>query len=307
MKVLSLVTNRYATFYQKQVEALSSLGVEITHISPRKQSPDYGVRQEISRSIFDYAEMYAAVLRESVRDYDLIHANNGKMAPFALIQPKRPVVLTFWGSDLMENYTTLCRKTAKYADAVVLPSNSMAPYLDADYTVIPFGVDTDIFGPMSQSKARKEVGWQQDKNIALFPYPKSRSVKNYPLAEQAVEEVEGLEIYQISGVNHEDVPLFMNASDCVLVTSKRESGPMVIKEAALCNVPVVSTDVGFAAEVLSDVENSYVCSSEVELRDRLEAVLESGGRSDGRKHADEWGLYKMGERLVDVYESVLEK
>jgi glycosyltransferase involved in cell wall biosynthesis len=247
--------------------------------------------------------MYPAVLRESVRDYDLIHANNGKMALFALTQPKRPVVLTLWGSDLMNK--TLYRKISTYADAVVLPSNAMAPYLNTDYTVIPFGVDTDIFAPMSQSKAHKEVGWEQDKNIALFPYPKSRSVKNYPLAEQIVEEIEELELHQISDVAHEDVPLYMNASDCVLVTSKRESGPMVIKEAALCNVPVVSTDVGFAAEVLSDVENSYVCSSEVELRDRLEAVLESGERSDGRKYADEWGLDKMGERLVDVYESVL--
>lgn len=307
MNILSLMTNKYATYYEYQVAGLQEQGVNVKTLSPPKQSPNRSVRVGISRNYWDYFAFYKRLLKEKTSDYDLIHANNGLMAPFALAQRVRPVVLSFWGSDLMENHTRLCQKTAKYADAVILPSKAMTSYLDTDYTVIPFGVDTDIFSPMSQSKAREEIGGKQDKTIVLFPYSKSRSVKNYPLAEQVVKEIEGLELRQISGVAHKDVSLYMNASDCLLVTSKRESGPMVVKEAALCNVPVVSTDVGFASEVLSDVENSYVCSSEMELKDRLGAVIESGERSDGRKHADEWGLDRMGEHLVDVYKSVLEK
>jgi glycosyltransferase involved in cell wall biosynthesis len=307
MNVLSLVTNKHANFYQEQVRSLENQGINIKTIAPQPQPAKREIRVQTSRTVPNYLIFYLQMLKNKNSEFDIIHANNGLMAPFALAQRLRPVVLSFWGSDLMENHTTLCQKAARYANAVILPSKAMTSYLDTDYTVIPFGVDTGLFSPMSQSKAREEVGWNQDKTIVLFPYSKSRSVKNYPLAKQIVKEIEGLELRQISGVAHKDVPLYMNASDCLLVTSKRESGPMVVKEAALCNVPVVSTDVGFVSEVLSDVENSYVCNSKRELKDRLKTVIELGDRSDGRKHSDEWSIDRMGERLVDVYETVLIK
>lgn len=306
LKILSLMTNKHATYYKYQISALDKNGVNIKTVAPPKQSFDRNSRLNISRTPKDYLKFYYDIIKCQKDEFDIVHANNGLTSPFAFAQRFRPIVLTFWGSDLMKNHTTLCQKTAKYADAVILPSKSMVSYLESDFSVIPFGVDTDKFAPIPQSKARQEIGWEQDKNIVLFPCSKSRPVKNYPLAKQVVEEIEGAEIYQISGVSHKDIPLYMNASDCVLITSKRESGPMVVKEAALCNVPVVSTDVGFASDMLSDVRNSYVCSTEKELTDRVEAVIESGDRSDGHKHAENWGIDKMGKRIIDVYETVLD-
>ena len=302
MKVLNLVTSP-RPFFEQQCKVLEQECIDTQTIQvPRRED------KSESRRKVDYIKYYTTVLKQDLGSFDIIHANYGLTAPMALAQPSRPVVLTLWGSDLMNAVPRLSNYCAKHCDAVILPSQAMAPYISTDHTVIPFGIDTELFNPKPQKQARKKVGWKKDSKIVLFPYDTSRDVKRYNLAVQIVEELgTDAELHAIADVPHHMVPTYMNASDAVLVTSKRESGPMVVKEAAVCNVPVVSTDVGFASEVLSDIKNSYVCKSVRELKDRLEAVIESEERSDGQKYADEWGLDRMGDRLMDVYESVLKK
>lgn len=308
MKVLSIVTNRHATFYKKQTAALSKKGVDITHVYPPKQSTDHKERQEIERTKLDYVKLYKDILSEALTEYDLVHANYGIMAPFALAQLHRPIVITYWGSDLMGEFGTINSKLTNFFDEVILPSPALTEHVSCDHQVVPFGIDTDLFRPISKDKARSEIGWGKNKNYILFPYGKKRDVKNFLLAERVVDQAnQDVEIVAISGVEYEQMPYYMSASDAVLITSKREAGPMVLKEAALCNVPVISTDVGFAAEALSDVKNSYVCITEAKLVKRLNEVLGNDVRSDGEKYADQWGLDRMGESLIEVYKSAISK
>lgn len=307
MKILNLVTTE-SSFFNTQVQSIKQNNIHVDTVS----APDSAV----DRTKRDYLKFYLRVLRSCVEEYDIVHANYGLTAPMALAQPRRPIILTLWGSDLMGkpggsdlmiSPTLISKRCAPLFDEVILPSPAMAPYLTTDYTLVPFGVDVDTFSPMPQNKARNIVGWDQNERIVLFPYDTDREIKQFDVARKTVEMC-GIDakICAITDIPHEKVPLYMNACDVVLITSKIESGPMVVKEAALCNVPVVSTDVGFVSEVLSDVTNSYVCDSQHQLARKLNKVLKSGKRSDGRKHAEEWGLQKMGERLIQVYNSVLD-
>jgi glycosyltransferase involved in cell wall biosynthesis len=93
----------------------------------------------------------------------------------------------------------------------------------------------------------------------------------------------------------------MNASDVVLVTSSRESGPMVVKEAAACGVPVVATDVGFVADVLADRPDARVCDSAATLVAGVESVL--AAESTAAPPFDAPTLRTMGDRLIEVYEA----
>lgn len=304
MHVLQLA-NTPRAFFDQQVEALEDVGVECTVLTvPGDHDTDS------TRSALDYVRYQGDVLRASLEEFDVVHANYGLLGPAALAQPRRPVVLTLWGSEVM-GYAgwldRLSRVSARLSDAVILPSPAMTDHVPGDNTLIPFGVDTDLFRPIPRERARERVGWDPDENVVLFPYPEGRPEKNYELAAAVTDRVDvDATLHVVSGVPHEEVPLYMNASDALLVTSERESGPMVVREAAACNVPVVSTDVGFVAETLEGVSGSAVCDSEHELVENLESVLRSVDRSDGRSAVQGLGVEAMADRIVDVYDRVLD-
>ncbi len=304
MKVLQLVTSP-RPFFDQQVAALEARGVDCTVLEvPGEHSGASG------RSAVEYARLYSKLLSE-VRStsYDLVHANYGLVAPFALAQPTRPVVVTLWGTDLMGEQSWLrsvSRHSARRADAAIVPSRTMARELAADHRLIPFGVDTDLFRPMARANAREYIGWETDRPVALFPYDRTRSVKDFSRARRLVERADvDIDLRTISGVAHETMPYYMNASDVLLVTSKRESGPMVVKEAAACNLPVVSTDVGFVRETVRGVTNCVVSDSDGALLGGLERAVENGGRSDGRDSIDGLAVETLGERLHGLYSRLL--
>ncbi|WP_440769551.1 glycosyltransferase [Natronorubrum sp. DTA28] len=306
MNVLQLVTSP-RPFFDQQVSVLEDRGVDCT-VCPVPGAH----RGDSGRSPTDYVRYYPRILSElRSGDYDLIHANYGLVAPFALAQPTRPVVVTLWGTDLMSDHDwlrSLSRFGARRANAAIVPSRAMSSVLETDHELIPFGVDTDLFRPMSQADARERVGWETDRPIALFPYDRTRAVKDYSRARRLVERADAdLELRTVTGVDHEEIPHYMNASDVLLVTSKRESGPMVVKEAAACNLPVVSTDVGFVRETVADVTDCVVSDDDTALIDGLEYVADVRHRSDGRETIDGLSLDALGDRLLGVYRDVLER
>lgn len=302
MHVLHLV-NTPRPFFDQQVAVLERLGIECTV----KTVPGEHTTTS-SRTPLDYLRYHGDVLRTSVGDFDLVHANYGLVGPVALAQPRRPVVLTLWGSDVMGHagwLDRISRLSARLSDAVIVPSPAMTDRVPGDHELIPFGVDTDLFRPIPRDRAREMVGWDGDVPIVLFPYPKGRPEKKYDLAVSVVERIDAdVDLRTLSGVPHDEMPLYMNASDVLLVTSRRESGPMVVKEAAACNVPVVSTDVGFASDTLADVSGSAVCAGEAELVAALDHIIRHVERSNGRDAIDHLGVERMGEQLVTLYEQV---
>lgn len=300
MKVLQ-VTNMKSTFFETQLKALERVGVET-----RTSLPSTGI--DANRGPLDYLSWLPELRRQGNGEFDLVHANYGLTGPFALAQPTRPLVLSLWGSDIMGHSSVLdavSRFTAKRADAVIAPSRALQDELDTDSTLLPFGLDLDLFRPIDRAAAREHVGWPADETIALFPYEESRVVKNYPRAEAVVEAADAdVTLRSIYGVPYEEMPYYLNASDLLLVTSDREAGPMAVKEAAACNIPVVSTDVGFTRNVLEDIDNSYVGETNEELTEAIDRVVAADARSNGRDSDAVISVEEMGKRLELIYDDV---
>ncbi|MFC7098965.1 glycosyltransferase [Halobaculum marinum] len=313
MRVLNLVPSEQSRFFVQQRETLSKLGVDETTISVPSDRT-YDGEETDGRSPIHYARFLPSVLRHSLGDYDLVHANYGLTAPHALAQMRLPVVLSLWGTDLMGEYGWLTKRCARYADAVVVMSERMAEELDEPCYVIPHGVDLDLFRPMPIEWARDRLDWEHDPNVKhiLFPYPPARGVKDYPRAQRVAErvtaELDGefdVRLHTVSGQPHELMPVFMNAADVLLVTSEREGSPNAVKEALACELPVVSTDVGDVPERLRGVSLSRVADTDDDLVAGVVEALRAGERSDGRRAAEEIGIAEAGERLLEVYEEVL--
>lgn len=304
MRVLNVVTSGNAPFFKNQIKAQESAGMYQDTLSLPHRPMGGGVED---RNLLEYPKLYLRILYQNINDYDIIHINNAKLAAFGLLQTIRPVVLTIWGSDWKGWKRKINKKIVPHCDTVIVSSKWMTDRVPFEHEVVPFPFDSDLFRPIPQDKARAEIGWEDKRTVVLFPYDKSNDVKNYPLAKSVVEGTNvDAEIVSISGVPYDQMPYYMNASDVVIATSKGEPGPGVVKEAALCNVPVVSTDTGFVAEALDGVSNSYVGRTREELIDGLERVLENGGRSDGRKKASEWSPETMGKQLTEVYKKTIQ-
>ena len=57
---------------------------------------------------------------------------------------------------------------------------------------------------------------------------------------------------------HNDVVELLNSSSCLLLTSRWEGSPNIVKEAMACNLPIVSTNVGDVKWLLDEVEGCFV-------------------------------------------------
>jgi len=90
-----------------------------------------------------------------------------------------------------------------------------------------------------------------------------------PLLERVARNVGiGEKLKFLGRLNHERVLELMKGADAFLLSSKSETGPLVVLEALSVNTPVISTDVGMVGEIESD--NLTVVEDVEEIREALE-------------------------------------
>jgi glycosyltransferase involved in cell wall biosynthesis len=173
-------------------------------------------------------------------------------------------------------------------------------------SVIPNGVDRSLFRPIDRADARAQLGWD-DAPVVLFAADPTRFTKRFELAADVVELVRE-EFAEVRLVTTHDVepnlmPVWMSAADVLLLTSRGEGSPNVVKEAMACDLPVVSVDVGDVREVIEGTRLCHVGSDEpTELAAAVvDALRALPARSDGRAHSAWLDDQAIAERVVEVY------
>ena len=117
--------------------------------------------------------------------------------------------------------------------------------------------------------------FRKSKIDILFPADPRRPEKNHLLALRVGEELEtrGWKV-GITTLKKQPRTMVwdrMLAADVCLITSTRESGPLVAKESVICGCPVVAVDVGDMSEWME------VYAAEVDdLADAIEDRLQNG-------------------------------
>lgn len=302
-------------FVRREAQALRAAGhvVEIAGFDNRSYLPWRFAAQVLK-------------LRAAVRRFrpDVVHAQFGKFNALAaaLAAGRAPLVVTFRGTDINRNsrYSALrsalgvaaSQLAALAARAVVCVSGEIASKVWVRRcTVIPTGVDTRLFAPGERAVARRRLGFGERERIVLFNAGRNPAVKDPQLAAAAVAEARRalgeVRFVVLEGdVAPDDIPLYMNAADALLVTSKTEGSPTVVQEAMACNLPVVSVDVGDVRERLAGVSCCAVVGRDpAALGAALAQVLRNPRRSDGRRHAEAISLEAITARLAQIYASSL--
>ena len=106
-----------------------------------------------------------------------------------------------------------------------------------------------------------------------------------------------------------DVPELMNAADAFVMSSAWEGMPMVLLEAAACELPIVATDVGGNSEVVLHDKSGYIVPSQnpkalatamIKMMNLPEPERKAMGRA-GRAYIE--ANYSL-ERVVDQWETL---
>lgn len=240
-------------------------------------------------------------LKQKIKTFkpDIIHALYSYSGFLAFLAGARPLVISLMGSDAMKKgvlrfFTR--QLSIRYSNLTIAKSIEMKLKLNLpDAIVIPNGVDTELFKPLDKDKCIQKTNLDSSKKNILFVSAPARAEKNYPLAEKAVKMAHSnnnnINLVVLNNIPHSDLVWYYNSADLLLLTSKWEGSPNVVKEAMACNLPVVSTDVGDVGELLMGVENSTVClDNPSDISRCICETIDKGEKSNGRNRIFQLGI-----------------
>jgi glycosyltransferase involved in cell wall biosynthesis len=307
-------------FIQQQIEALRRKGLDVDVLLVNRRE----------KGMLAYAGL-PAMLRQAIAlsKPDLVHVMYGGIMSWLVthLVRDRPVVVTFHGSDLLgqpferpvRRFLSACgvvasRQAAKWSKGIVVVADHLIKSLSKDIStsqirVIPCGIDPDLFQPLERALCRDRLGWAPASFHVIFQ-DTGDPVKRADLALSTIERLKGFgvraEIHLLRGVQYEQVPIWLNASNALLLTSHHEGSPTIVKEALACNLPIVSVAVGDVAQRIHGIEGCHLSDPDpTQLAEKLRLISSRTSRIDARKSIGEFCVDYCAVRLMKFYEEIL--
>jgi teichuronic acid biosynthesis glycosyltransferase TuaC len=298
----------------------------ITNMYPSEQDPARGsfVRDQVMAlralrdmeiELFAFRSLGASAYLTAGREvrkrfngtrFDVIHAHFGLTIWPSLTLRGPPHGVTLHGTDLVHPRSRAITIAGLPFMDLVAPVSAQLERLvprravRGKLEVLPTGVDTGRFHRIDRREARRALGLSPDGPYLLFAADPARPEKRYDRARSLAGDVPLLVLQHIEP---EQVPLWVNAANAVLVTSDRESFGLAVLEALACDVPAFATPVGIAPEVLEGIEGCYCGPFELEpWRAALEPLLaEADPRVHGRAAAEPYSVERTAEQLAAAW------
>jgi glycosyltransferase involved in cell wall biosynthesis len=216
----------------------------------------------------------------------------------------RPVVISARGSDVTRNkhfrhIRPLLKSTLRAASQLIAVSEELRDdfielgAIPEKVHVIPNGIDTSCFYPMSREAAREKLGLEQDDcwlvSVARLDHNKGQWLILEALNRIGIHELrcrriklaligEGEERNKLkditrssglSGIVHfagqlnpEQIHAWYNAATIKILASRREGSPNAVLEALACGTPVVATYAGRNGRVIQQGKQGWLCPPE---------------------------------------------
>jgi D-inositol-3-phosphate glycosyltransferase len=209
-------------------------------------------------------------------------------------------------------------------------------------SIIPCGVNLDLFRPIQKETARCHLGLNGESIIVfvgrIIPL---KGLDNMLKAMARLEEKQRIKLVVIGGDDHsqaemqrlknlsrtlrieesviflgavkqETLPFFYSAADLCAVPSYYESFGLVVLESLACGTPVVATKVGCAESVIRCGETGYIVADNDpgSLADKISRLLSTSNRKPDFAHSVRASVAKyswsnISEAILEEYRSVL--
>ncbi|MFZ1153593.1 MAG: glycosyltransferase family 4 protein, partial [Solirubrobacteraceae bacterium] len=244
--------------------------------------------------------------------FDVVHAHFGLTAWPALAVRATGRALTLHGTDVRHPRTRIATRAVLPAIGLVAAvSEALVQEIPGRRAreraqVLPCGVDMERFKALSREQARLELGLDPHGPYVLFPADPARPEKRHDRA-VALAGAAGAHLLALGGVEPERVPLYVNASNAVLVPSEREGFGLAVLEALACDVPVLATPVGVHPQALEGLKGVLCAPFELERWRAALApqVADPDPRVQGRSHAERFSAERMAERVASAWRSLV--
>ncbi|MDQ8189147.1 glycosyltransferase [Roseibacillus persicicus] len=228
----------------------------------------------------------------------------------------------------------------------IVPSHWMAEQVrksslwrDRPLTVIPIGLDTQIFKPLQKAAARDLLNLPADKKLILFGamYAGSDKNKGYHQLREALEQLNlpkdeiELAVFGMSAPAEGESPLpypahwmgvlrdqftlaaLYSAADVMVVPSLQESFGQTASEALSCGTPVVAFDTSGLKDIVDHEQNGYLAEpfEPSDLAEGIRFVLADTARYETlcenarEKVVSTFSLPQVVKRHREVYEKHL--
>lgn len=257
-----------------------------------------------------------------------------------------PVVLSARGSDVHEfshlpTIRPLIRRALRSCDAVISVCGALRDRMvelgapAEKISVIPNGIDPQLFPLLERAEARAALGLPPDAQIVLsvgalkelkghhvtiealegvlasFPRARLHIVGEGPqrpaLEAQIAERGLGERVVLVGERPNRELHLWYNAADCFCLASSREGWANVLMESLACGTPVVATNVWGAPEIVTTPEVGLLCAREPgDLAAKLQAALaRPWDRAAIRAHVAGRTWETVGREVAAVFGGVL--
>ena len=248
-------------------------------------------------------------------NYDLIHAHYSLSGIIASLAEAKPLIVSLMGSDahIKGWLKKITLKFQKKWDVTILKSKDMQENLQLEsFNILPNGVDTKRFCPIPKNEARNKLNLDLENKLLVFIANPNREEKNFKLAQDAMNLVKtkNVKLIPVYNTPNEKIPLYLNAADMLVLSSKYEGSVNVVKEAMACNTPIVSTNVGDVQKNISGLQSCLISDKNpVDFAAKIDEVLLLAHRSNGRDRIFELQLdsVSVANKLKEIYKNSSER
>ena len=304
MKVLFISSgNRFhdgSPIIRNQGDSLIKMGVHVEYLAIT------------GKGIFGYLKNIFKIIKiRNQNDYDIFHSHYSLTSFVVALSGAKPQVISLMGSDINNSLIRLLIKIFNcfFFKTIIVKSIRMKNRLKlSKVEVIPNGVNIKKFKPMNKKNCQKILGWNFKKVNILFGADPKRLVKNFKLLENSLQLIDNknIELHFLRGIQNADVPIHLNAADIVILTSKSEGSPNIIKEAMACNKKVICTDVGDVKYLLNNCKGGYLCSHDkIDVANKIKLAMKEVSVQT-RKKVIEHGLDEksIGKKILEKYKNI---